>query len=344
MAVEFGLAVLPLAYHYGAKLAKKECDDHLGMGKACEAKVQAIHCACTAGYLVKSRACGFDFLTPALCKPGEDGHSGGQLATVELATVESVAANTEEAWIHEANQALANFGSQQVVAPIESTGGSTDQAVLHGSYQALPIIYATKSVGDRVIIPKDQIPGFLLDNGIQIMNAKQLEHRLKAHLSKTMALIECDCVAKYSILGKTEVTSMCERAGTNLSPGDVKLRLRMRQDFKLYKEDPSAYEDMLKAEILNAIGLDAKKLPNAKRDIKIEEVKEGSIIVTLIIGGVLLAAAGFALFAGYWNNRTPSPAPLPTTPVHPALAPPPTAPLPPPTAHQPEDTDRKSVV
>mmetsp|Transcript_55493 Transcript_55493/g.104246 ORF Transcript_55493/g.104246 Transcript_55493/m.104246 type:complete len:350 (+) Transcript_55493:60-1109(+) len=277
-----------LGYKYGTKLAKNEASDIVGVGLLCK----AICHAHDAGYL-EAYNCGYcAFLAP----PG-----------LPFAKLQS---NSPD------SQRIASVSTRAVM--VDSMAHTFEDGGM-----ACPVYYHAKRDGKKLRISTDQIPAFLLSNGMAPMDAVELEKCLKFHMSQTMQLIECDCIAKYSVQGKTEVAQFNGDHMKGIKPGDVKFRMRFNHDYKMYLENPSKYEDQVKVAVLNALGLDAERLPNAKRHVTIESVKKGSVIAVVIIAGVVVAASTFlaAAFYGYWGNRdSPAPPSPSATPAAPAAA------------------------
>lgn len=204
-------------------------------------------------------------------------------------------------------------GTEHGAAPslnhVAEESAASQVASSNGVVPDVPILYQARVDGGRVFIAKDQVPSFLLDNGVTIMTAQELEKLLLSELGDSMQLIQCACVEQRSAGGKTLAGRLGAAGSGALRPGDVKLQLKMEQDFKVYRDDPASFEDRLKSAMMDALGLDPEQLPNAKRHIIIEEVWEGSIVVRLIIQGCILAAAAFVLFAWWQEDRKARSAP-----------------------------------
>ena len=168
----------------------------------------------------------------------------------------------------------------------------------------LPIIYQSTVEGLKFRIHESQIAAFLLDNGIRMMTgAEEMEKHLYQNLSTILPVLDCRCIAKYSISGKTQVATLGGKSD-GLKPGDAKFRIRIDEDFVNYAKDPAGYENKVKSAILEAMGLDAEKYPAAKHHIKIKTVEPGSVVVFLIIGACVLAAAGITALLGAWYRRS----------------------------------------
>eukprot|EP00930_Biecheleria_cincta_P035157 TRINITY_DN24206_c0_g2_i1.p1 TRINITY_DN24206_c0_g2~~TRINITY_DN24206_c0_g2_i1.p1 ORF type:complete len:613 (-),score=100.27 TRINITY_DN24206_c0_g2_i1:338-2176(-) len=169
--------------------------------------------------------------------------------------------------------------------------------------------YKTVAKGNSITIAKDQVPGFLLDNGIGLMEGSDVVDLLMSSMDKSMCLTDCRCLAQHAIGGQSYQSSLGFQSGSTLKlkPGDIVLHLHMEADFQEYLQDEAAYEDRLKCAILAALQLDPRKIPNAKRDINILEVRKGSIEAMVLIGVGVLAIAGIVLgigaAAGYFWHR-----------------------------------------
>ena len=178
---------------------------------------------------------------------------------------------------------------------------------LEEDLRKMPIVYKTEKLGSRVRIAKEEIPSFLLDNGISFMNAEDLAEHLKSNLSAQFPILECECISKYSMKGKQLVGSLVSSSDNmaGLKPGDARYRIKINQNFSEYLEDPKAYEQKLKEAIVEALGLDPTKIPAIKKHIKIENVRAGSIEVYVVVGIVVVVACAFMTALGYYWNREP---------------------------------------
>ena len=168
----------------------------------------------------------------------------------------------------------------------------------------MPILYKTKTVGSKVYIAKEDIPAFLQDNGIPMMNAEEVGDHLKSKLAAYFPISEFSCVGKYNIHGKVVVGSLGSPNNmAGLKPGEARYKIKINEDFSKYTADPLAYEKKLKECILQALGLDHTKIPGAKKQIKVEYAKEGCVEIGLLIClGVIAAAALVGFIAYYWNR------------------------------------------
>ena len=114
------------------------------------------------------------------------------------------------------------------------------------------------------------------------MDAELLQEHLKTKLSEVLPISDCTCEAKYSISGKVVATKLgSSNSMEGLKPGEARYRIRIDEDFSKYTANPSAYEEALKEHILQALGVDPVKIPGAKKQIRVEEVYEGSVQVRL---------------------------------------------------------------
>lgn len=163
-----------------------------------------------------------------------------------------------------------------------------------------PILYESRKIGSKVHIAKEHIPAFLLDNGVALMEAEELGELLKSRMSKSFPISECTCVGKFDIRSKPVVASLDSSSMKGLGPGDARYRIRINQPFASYTSDPVGYEERLKDAIMEALGLDSIKLPGVKKLIKIEAVREGSIIVDVVIGLLLVVLVVLLALLGIW--------------------------------------------
>ena len=174
----------------------------------------------------------------------------------------------------------------------------------------MPILYQTKTVGSKVYIAKEEIPAFLQDNGLGIMNAEEVASHLESKLEAYFPISECKCLGKYNIHGKVVAGSLGspnDMAG--LKPGEARYKIKINEDFSKYTEDPAAYEQKVKEGILQALGLDPAKIPGAKKHIKIEDAKEGCIDMRIVISLVLIVVPPLMVFLGFrahqWVRKQP---------------------------------------
>lgn len=168
----------------------------------------------------------------------------------------------------------------------------------------MPILYKTKTVGSKVYIAKEDIPAFLQDNGIPMMNAEEVGDHLKSKLAAYFPISEFSCVGKYNIHGKVVVGSLGSPNNmAGLKPGEARYKIKINEDFSKYTADPLAYETKLKECILQALGLDHTKIPGAKKQIKVEYAKEGCVEIGLSVCLGVLAAAALVVFIAYYRNR-----------------------------------------
>lgn len=163
-----------------------------------------------------------------------------------------------------------------------------------------PILYESRKIDSKVHIAKEHVPAFLLDNGVALMEAEELGELLKSRMSKSFPISECKCVCKFDIRSKPVVGSL----NSGLEPGDARYRIRIDQPFASYTSDPVGFEERLKDAIMEALGLHSIKLPGVKKRIKIEAVREGSVIVEVVIGLLLVALSMLVVtWAGYHASR-----------------------------------------
>ena len=169
-----------------------------------------------------------------------------------------------------------------------------------------PILYESRKIGSKVHIAKEHVPAFLLDNGVPLMEAEEFGELLKSRMSTSFPITECKCVGKFDIRSKPVVTSLDSSSMKGLGPGDARYRIRIDQPFASYTSDPVGYEERVKDAVMEALGLESVKIPGVKKQIKIEEVREGSIIVDVVIRLVLVAIAVVTLgWDGYHTYRIP---------------------------------------
>jgi len=154
------------------------------------------------------------------------------------------------------------------------------------------VLYKSTIVEDTITINgKEDIAGFLLDNGITIMDGKFLSGEMKKRLATTMSLTECSCIAEYNLSEGVRSKGLELREFLSMQPGDAILHLKMESDFEEYLSDPSAYQEKLKSEMLMALGLDPDQVPGARDAIVILKAWQGSINIWARIKGCLVAAA-----------------------------------------------------
>ena len=173
-----------------------------------------------------------------------------------------------------------------------------------GDFHQEPVMYKTKTLHNRVHIAKEEIPAFLLDNGFPVMDAESFCKHLKTELSAVLPISDCTCEGKYSISGKVVATKLgSSNSMEGLKPGEARYTIRIDEDFSKYTADPLAYEETLKEHILQALGLDPIKIPGAKKQIRIEEVREGSVRVTIVISLCMVAAVALIFAFSYYSGR-----------------------------------------
>merc|ERR1712012_986387 len=79
---------------------------------------------------------------------------------------------------------------------------------------------------------------------------------------------------------------------SSLQAGYIMLFLKMNLNFGVYLEDQSSFEDKIKLEILNVIGLGPDHVGTdcaggLKKHLTIKKVTQGSIEILVIVGGIL---------------------------------------------------------
>lgn len=169
----------------------------------------------------------------------------------------------------------------------------------------MPILYKTKTVGSKVYIAKEDIPAFLQDNGIPMMNAEEVGDHLKSKLAAYFPISEVSCVGKYNIHGKVAVGSLGSPNNmAGLKPGEARYKIKINEDFSKYTKDPAAYEKKVTESILQALGLDYTKIPGVKKHVKVEYAQQGSVEAVVLIAMQVIAPAALAGFMSYYLNRS----------------------------------------